>query len=59
MDIGGNVRFLTTDSTNEIYDALVELLENPIKLTKMREIAENNGMRYFSYNEIARRCIES
>lgn len=57
VDLGGNVRFLTQDDAEEIRRELLYLLENPEVYQKMRSIAETEGMKAFSYREIARKSI--
>lgn len=57
VDLGGNVRFLTQDSVEEIQSEIVRLLDNPDEYLKMKEVAKREGMRVFSYADIARRAI--
>lgn len=58
VDIGGNVRFLTQDSTEEIQNAIQTLIDNPEEYNKMKEVAVREGMKAFSYRDIAKRAIE-
>lgn len=58
-DVGGNVRFLTQDSVDEIYENITELTKKPELHQKMRRVAQGNGMKVFSYREIAKRSIEA
>ena len=58
VDIGGNVKFLTKDSVEEIQGEIEHLLANPDEYQKMTNVAEKEGMKVFSYKEIARRAIE-
>lgn len=58
VDLGGNVRFLTQDSAEEIQKALEELLEHPETYQQMKKIAVEKGMKTFSYKDIAKRAIE-
>ena len=58
VDIGGNVRFLTQDSTEEIQNAIETLTDNPEEYNKMKEVAVREGMKTFSYRDIAKRAIE-
>jgi 1,2-diacylglycerol 3-alpha-glucosyltransferase len=58
VDLGGNVEFLIRDSSDEIKQKIEELVENPEKYKKMKDVAEEKGMRVFSYRNIARRAIE-
>ncbi len=57
VDVGGNVHFLTQDSVDEIQRNIEELLTNPVMYRTMKQVAQNNGMKYFSYREIAKRSI--
>lgn len=57
VDLGGNVRFLTKDSAEEIQNMVEELLSSSEDYTKMKEVAVKEGMRAFSYSDIARRSI--
>lgn len=58
VDLGGNVRFLTQDSADEIEKEIMSLVINPDRLMEMKRIALDKGMRYFSYKDIAKRSIE-
>lgn len=58
VNIGGNVRFLTQDSTEEIQNAIQILTDNPEEYSKMKEVAVREGMKTFSYRDIAKRAIE-
>lgn len=58
IDIGGNVKFLSRDSVEEIQEVIEYLLNNPREVEQMRYIAEKDGMKVFSYQDIAKRCIE-
>ena len=57
VDLGGNVQFLTQDSAEEIQSMIEKLLNSPEKYAKMKEVAVSEGMRVFSYSDIARRSI--
>lgn len=57
VDLGGNVRFISGDSIDEIKENIEDLLDNPQKYEKMKKIAIERGKRYFSYSDIARRSI--
>lgn len=59
VDIGGNVKFLTKDSVEEIQGEIEHLLANPDEYQKMKDVAEKEGMKVFSYKEIARRAIKA
>lgn len=58
VDIGGNVKFLYDDSKEEIKNAVLEIVDNPQLYAEMKRVAEENGMKEFSYRDIARRSIE-
>ena len=57
IDLGGNVRFLKEDTTEEIQTTIEELLQNPEELAAMRRVAKEKGAKVFSSREISRRCI--
>ena len=57
VDIGGNVRFLTRDSADEIQSNIEHLLNNPDEFEQMKKNAQDKGMQVFSYKDIARRAI--
>ena len=59
VDLGGNAIFLKESSTAEIRDVLQRLLDHPEELQHMKDVAAQEGMRVFSYRDIARRCIAS
>ncbi len=59
VDLGGNCKFLYKDSIDEIYDILINLINNGDELAKMRKVAESKGMKHFSYKEISARAIEA
>lgn len=59
VDLGGNVKFLYNDSVEEIKDAIELLINCPEKYSEMKSVAEDKGMKVFSYNEIAKRAIET
>jgi glycosyltransferase involved in cell wall biosynthesis len=58
VDLGGNVRFLMNDSVEEIQGNIEFLLDHPDVYDSMKKIAQDKGMSYFSYKEIAKRSIE-
>lgn len=59
IDIGGNVHFLKEDSVAEIQKEIEELVLHPEEYEKMKKIAEDKGVRIFSYDNIAKRAIET
>ena len=58
VDLGGNVLFLTEDSTVEIQRKIESLLSDPSKVSEMTKIAQEKGMQIFSYADISKRAIE-
>jgi len=58
VDLGGNCKFLYGNSVDEIYKLLMSLINNKDELDHMREIAESEGMKFFSYKDISCRAIE-
>jgi len=58
VDLGGNVRFLTSDSVEEIKEEIENLLNNPDAYARMKQVAEKEGRKVFSYKDIAKRSIE-
>lgn len=57
VDLGGNVKFLTQDSPDEIQREIEHLLKNPDEYQQMKAIAKKKGMKVFSYRNIAKRAI--
>lgn len=58
VDLGGNVEFLTQDSADEIQQKIEDLVANPDKYEHMKKVAEEKGIKTFSYRDIAKRAIE-
>ncbi len=58
VDLGGNVRFIKEDSADVIRNELQQIIDDPSEYEKMKKIAVEKGMSYFSYREIARKSIE-
>lgn len=57
VDLGGNVHFLTQESTEEIQGEIQDLLDHPDHYQQMKDIATTKGLQTFSYLDIARRSI--
>lgn len=57
VDMGGNAEFLMEDSVKEIKEKLTELLDNPSKYRKMKEVAESDKRKEFSYKIISRKAV--
>lgn len=58
VDLGGNVRFLTQDSVEEIQSNIETLIRDRTRYDNMKKIAMEKGMKEFSYRDIAKRSIE-
>ncbi len=58
IDMGGNVIYLETDSADEIESNIEKLVNNKEKYKYMKNIAEKNSKKYFSYKNIAKRSIK-
>ena len=57
IDLGGNVEFLTEDSSSEIQNKIENLINCPEKYKKMKEVASKKGMEVFSYRKISERAV--
>ncbi len=57
VDLGGNVRFLTEDSVEEIKNNIEELCDFSEEYKRMKKVAVEEGMKTFAYSDIARRSI--
>ncbi|MBO4440731.1 glycosyltransferase family 4 protein [bacterium] len=57
VDLGGNVKFITQDSVEAIFNILKELRKDPEEFRRMKETAEGSGKERFSYLHIARMSI--
>ena len=58
VDLGGNVKFLTQDSVEEIQTAIEDLTSDADAYMKMKRIAVERGMKEFAYSDIAKRSVE-
>ena len=58
VDLGGNVRFLSRDSSDEIQEAIEQIYSNTDEYKNMKRVAQEKGMKFFSYKNIAMRSIE-
>lgn len=58
VDLGGNCLFLYKDTIDEIYKVLINIIEDKNLYKKMRDIAEKEGMKHFSYRMISSSAIE-
>jgi len=57
VDLGGNVMFLYKDSEEEIRNTIEQIVTNKEEYNKMKMIAEEKGREFFSYRNIAKRCL--
>lgn len=58
VDVGGNCKFLHNDSIEEIAQTILEIYNNSDLYKKMKKVAVEKGIDYFSYRQIAKRSIE-
>lgn len=58
IDVGGNVIFLKDDSVAEIEEVILKLKDKGKEYSNMKNAAKMHGPEHFSYEEIARKCIE-
>ncbi|MGJ8539704.1 glycosyltransferase family 4 protein [Heyndrickxia coagulans] len=59
IDVGGNVKFLYTDTEKEIRDNIEDLVNNRKHYDDMKYVAMKKGIKIFSYKTIAKRSIEN
>ena len=57
IDVGGNVIFLSNDSEAELSSAIEKALDKNI-YANMKKVSDENGMKFFSYKEIAKKSID-
>lgn len=57
IDLGGNVEFFMNDSEEEIRQKIEELIVRPEIYNDMRNVAEKEGIKKFSYKMIAEKII--
>ena len=57
VDIGGNVKFLYSDSEEELDNVIREVI-NPITYNQMKIIANGEKKNMFNYKDIAKKSIE-
>lgn len=58
VDVGGNCRFLYSDTTDEIKKVIEEITGNSLLYQNMKKAAEEKGRKIFSYREIAKKAIQ-
>lgn len=59
VDLGGNVKFLYDDNKDEIKQIIESLICDKSEYSKMKKISAEEGLRKFSYFNIAKRSIEN
>ena len=59
LDVGGNCIFLDSSTKSELKDQILRISKNEALYSKMKEAAMTNGMKAFSYYEIAKKAIET
>lgn len=57
VDVGGNCKFIYDGSVKEIEDMINSIYSNSKEYKKMKMVALERGVPYFSYEEISRRAI--
>lgn len=57
VNVGGNCEFLYNDSADEIASVVKKIVEEEGRYEMMKKIAMTEGLRHFSYSEIAKRAI--
>lgn len=58
IDLGGNCKFIHQDSIESIAKVLHEIIDHEDVYQHMKKIAEEKGMKRFSYKEIAAQSIQ-
>ncbi|MCM3617922.1 glycosyltransferase family 4 protein [Sutcliffiella horikoshii] len=57
IDVGGNCKFLHKDSTEEIIETILNIVNNPEIHSEMKKVSERVGMGKFSYEKISKSSI--
>jgi hypothetical protein len=57
IDLGGNCSFFEETTVESMEKQIINLVDDN-KILKMTQIAQDKGKKFFSYKEIAKRCIE-
>lgn len=57
VDVGGNAEFLYKDDADEIAEKILDLYNNREKYASMKRVAQERGVKTFSYREIAKKAI--
>lgn len=58
VDLGGNALFIDDTSSDGLKREIESIVSNPAEYQKMKSVAHDQGMKVFSYRDIAKRCIE-
>ncbi|SKA09587.1 glycosyltransferase family 4 protein [Selenihalanaerobacter shriftii] len=58
VDLGGNCKFIAEDSVDNIKSLLKNIIDNEDIYKDMKNVAEEKGIKTFSYKKIARRSID-
>lgn len=58
VDLGGNCRFLYNDTIDEMKTVIEPIINDPMLYENMKQVADQKGMKCFSYINIARQSIE-
>lgn len=58
VDLGGNAVFLDETSTEALQQLIEKIAGDPAEHKKMLTVAREKGMKFFSYRQIAERCIQ-
>ena len=58
VDLGGNAVFLKDVTEDSLKNIIENLYLSPGKYKRMKDIANEKGMQYFSYEDISKRSIE-
>ena len=57
VDIGGNCSFFYGEKKSDIYEGLKKVIDDEKMYNKMKKISMENGMKSFSYSEIAKKSL--
>jgi len=57
IDAGGNCKFLYSDETSEIQKVIEEIVNDKKGYERMKIVAEEVGVKKFSYREISKKAI--
>ena len=57
IDMGGNCKFLTKDSVDEIKDCIWNIYNDKFVFNNMKQIATERCIKEFAYSNIAKKAI--